>query len=428
MGYNYFNVKNVSKTINSKLNNFLASLGEMLEKGKIISFADRDISYMLSLQHDRIKSKGLELDYNIYPRGKNTNRFTELSNWNDAHYESTVCIDYCGIKREVRKNGIIIYKDDKKSVVYGTVTDVLNGVHPDDDSFCCPNCGSISTVASLQNGCAYCGTKYQMDDLFPKISSFYFLEDSNLAKGEFKPIYIKVYFVSLIILYILECLVYGDFFLPGNLIKNTTLLISAIVALLLGNFLAAYMGTIFYVFIKGLVKSIVSLNKIGTAGSRGRFEARMKRISPEFSYEYFTSKAISLIKTVIFSKDEKELMFYEGDKLDPKMKNIIDMNYAGALGCKSFVDEGNFVTVTTKAYFDVLYANEGKVYNKSQVFCATFKRRTDIPVDFNFSMAKIACPSCGASFDATKIKICPYCGNKYDIISDDWILIELEYN
>ena len=103
-------------------------------------------------------------------------------------------------------------------------------------------------------------------------------------------------------------------------------------------------------------------------------------------------------------------------------------NYGGALGVKSFVNEENYVKVVTKAYFDVLYANDSKVFYKSQIFSATFRRRTDIPVNLNFSMTRIACPSCGASFDAPKIKDCPYCGNRYDGTSDDWVLVELKYN
>ena len=79
-----------------------------------------------------------------------------------------------------------------------------------------------------------------------------------------------------------------------------------------------------------------------------------------------------------------------------------------------------------RLYFDVLYATDSKVYYKPEAFTATFRRRTDIPVNFNFSMSRIACPSCGASFDATKIKNCPYCGNKYEITSDDWALVELK--
>ena len=178
---------------------------------------------------------------------------------------------------------------------------------------------------------------------------------------------------------------------------------------------------------KLIVGAISAAGKMGTAGSRRKFESRMKAISPEFSYEYFTSKALSLIKTAVFSEDEKELLFYEGETLDPKMKDIIDLNYGGALGCKSVREEENFVTVVTKAYFDVLYASGDRVFFKKQIFRAVFKRRTDIPVNLNFSMTKIACPSCGASFDATKHKNCPYCGNKYEITTDDWALVELTY-
>ena len=121
-------------------------------------------------------------------------------------------------------------------------------------------------------------------------------------------------------------------------------------------------------------------------------------------------------------------MFYGGGPLDPKMKDIIDLNYGGALGIKSFVDEGQYATVVTKAYFDVIYATDSKVYSKSEVFSATFRRRTDIPVNFNFSITRIECPSCGGSFDATKIRNCPYCGTPYDGTSDDWVLVELKYN
>ena len=428
MGYNFFNGKKVPRAINNKLSDFLESFGETFKKRKNVSFADRDIAYSLELQQDRIKSKDLEIDYKIYPRGKNKFEFIPLSDWKDMHYLNTVCSDFCGIKRVVRKNGKAIYKDDKKSVVYGTVTDVISGVHPDDDPFSCPNCGFVSTVSGLQDGCPQCGTKFKMDDLFPKVSSFYFLDDSNVNKGEFKSLYKKLYFVSLVILYILVSLMHPDMFSLSAMKENNFLMISGVVALIITNFIATYMGTIFFIYIRGMVKLIVNSNKFGTVGSRRRFESRMQKVSPEFSYEYFTSKAISLIKTAVFSEDEKELALYVGDRLDLRMKDIIDLNYGGALGVIKFKDEGDFVTVKTKAYFDVLYAKGNKVYYKPQVFSATLKRRTDIPVDFNFSMTKISCPSCGASFDATKLKKCPYCENEYDITSDDWALIELKYN
>ena len=413
MGYNFLNITEVSDIFRRKLNEFRSSLGDAIGKGKNITFADQDITYVLELQHDRIAEKGIELDYEIYSRDDNRNSFFAISNWKDAHYESTVCSNSCGIKRNVKKDGKTKYRDDRKSIFYGTITDVVSGSHPDDDPFCCPNCGNVSTVAGLQNGCSYCGTRFQMDDLFPKVSAYHFLDDAGLTKKEFRDGYLTSYILTVISMFII-CLI-------------TRKSLAYYIGFALGSFVLAYFLYGFFLFWRLIIGAISSAGKMGTIGSRNRFESRMKEISPEFSYEYFISKTQSLIKTAIYSKNDHELMFYEGESLDPKMKDIIDLNFGGALGCSSVKEEGIYVTVVTKAYFDVLYATDEKVYFKKQIFSATLKRRTDIPVDFNFSMTKIACPSCGASFDATKTRNCPYCGNEYQNNTDDWTLVELKY-
>ena len=427
MGYNFFQIKEVSGVFNKKLNDFRNSLGAAISQGQNIPFADSDVSYVLKLQNERIRRKGIDLDYSTYVRrdkGENS-RFIAGSDWEDAHYHSTVCFNSTGVKRIVKRGGSVAYRDDIRSVFYGTITDVTTGSHPDNDPYSCPNCGSVSTVSALQNGCSYCGTRFRMDELFPKITSYYFLEDAGMTKKELLSGFFKFYPFTALGTYILTCIIKPEVYLPWNLIHNIPTLIGMIFGIGLGSIPMAYILYVYFLFMRLIVKAIANTGKMGTAGSRAKFESRMKRISPEFSYEYFTSKVLSLIKTAVFSQDESQLMFYRGGALDPKMKDIIDLNYGGALGCKTFVDEGNFVTVETKAYFDVLYANESKVYSKSQVFSATLRRRTDIPVNMNFSMTKIACPSCGASFDATRLKNCPYCGNEYDGISDDWVLVDL---
>ena len=412
MGYNFFKTTEVSGVFNRKLNDFRASLGNAVCRGEDITFADNDITYMLKLQHDRIARKGLELDYNIYSR--DNKKFIAGSNWRDFHYESTVCFKRFGIKRNVKKDGKKKYSDDRKSVMYETITDVVTGTYPYNDTYSCPNCGAISTIAELQNGCSYCGARFQMDDLFPKVTSYYFLDDPGMTKMEFRSGYLVSLIVTLLTMYIL-CLI-------------TKKGIGYYIGFTIGSFFIAYVLYAYYLFMRLIFGAISSAGKMGTAGSRSKFETRIKKISPEFSYEYFTSKTLSLIKTAVFSENEKDLLFYDGKKLDPKMKDIIDMNYGGALGCKSIFEDRYFITVETKAYFDVLYASEGKIYFKKQVFSAKLKRRTDIPVNFNFSMTKIACPFCGASFNATKNRNCPYCGNRYEIITDDWALVELKYN
>ena len=219
-------------------------------------------------------------------------------------------------------------------------------------------------------------------------------------------------------------------FTPLYILKHGVInQIFGIIAVAFMGMIVGYVFYTFYLLIRLFVVGMSSSSgKSGTIGSRRKFEKRMKEVSPEFSYEYFTSKAISLIKTAIYSKNEQELLFYDGAPLDKKMKDIIDLNYGAALGIVKFKEEDNNVTVDTNAFFDVLYAEDKKVYFKRKSFKAVFRRRTDLPIDLNFSMSRIACPTCGASFDATKNKFCPYCGNEYKLISDDWVLVELKEN
>ena len=39
----------------------------------------------------------------------------------------------------------------------------------------------------------------------------------------------------------------------------------------------------------------------------------------------------------------------------------------------------------------------------------------------------LKCPACAGSLNAMRNKKFPYCGNAYDIISDDWVLVDLKY-
>ena len=421
MGYTGFKLIALKKPFRDKLTTFVNTLGSAIRDGKKISFADNDLSYVLQLQNERLKKKGLVMDYEVYDRDKKRHAMVG-SQWKDAHYESFVCHEQYGVKRRITKNGQKIYSDNKRNILYSVITDVINGVHPDGETICCPNCGSVSTIAELQGGCPSCGTRYKMDDLFPKVTSYYFLEDVAVAGNEHikgMAISMGITYVASFLLMILVMIAEGNF--------NLLSMILGPIALIPMSLFVGYVNYSIFMLIRLIVVgSGQSSGKWGTIGSRSKFEQKMKTICPEFSYEYFTSKAISLIKTAIYSENEQELMFFKGEAIDPAFKDLIDLNYGAALGLEGFNEENGIVTVTTKAFFDVIYATDSGIKFQREAYRAVFQRRTDIPVDMGFSMTKIQCPSCGSSFNAMNNRICPYCGNAYDIALTDWVLVDLE--
>ncbi len=426
MGKNYFQAIPIRTAYQKKLEKFTSSLGKAIGKGEPIPFAGNDLTYTLNLQNERIKEKGIEFDYEVFRRIRDDTRFFEIANWKDMHYATTVGFGVAGINRQVRKDGKVIYKDKLRNDFFGLVCDIVSGGHADNESHICPNCGAESTIAELQDGCPYCGTQYKMDDLLPKITGFYFFDSLGATKKQI----LLGWAVCAVFCAILFYVLYPYLLEIPMLSQELSIVMErgVIGEFIFGIMLGAAYGFFLFWFLHLLFKiasAIVDLWRMGTAASRNRFELRMRKLSPEFSFEYFKGKALSLIKMAVYAKDENESPSYKGEPLSDKFKDIIDLNYAGTFGLKRFSEEDGIVTVETKSYFDVLSIKGDKVKFTHPVIKATFQRRTDIPVNLNFSMTRISCPTCGMSFNAMKNKFCPGCGNEYELLSDDWVLTEL---
>ena len=55
-----------------------------------------------------------------------------------------------------------------------------------DELYSCPGCGAVSQISVLQSGCPFCKTFFSMNELFPKVTNYYFLQDDSLTDKEFK--------------------------------------------------------------------------------------------------------------------------------------------------------------------------------------------------------------------------------------------------
>lgn len=95
---------------------------------------------------------------------------------------------------------------------------------------------------------------------------------------------------------------------------------------------------------------------------------------------------------IIYSENASDLPYYEGPPLGSRFLNVIKSSYAGAVALKK----------------DKVRAELRKNIRK--------------PIDINFSIERIQCKSCGASFNAIRMRNCPHCGARYEIGDDDWII------
>lgn len=406
----------MEKTDQQIYDEFASQLCEWGKDGKIPAAGNQDIAYGLMQQGKRLEKYHVKMEYRLNPRANRTGcstavfsdvRYTNKLVWNGyqketAYYkEGRKCL---GIKDNELLYTIITWLNDKtEKTVY-----------------CCPNCGAISEVDALLEGCPYCHTRFMMSDLFPKITNYYFLRDYSLEEKEFKHRTAKWMITGGMIGFLIR--------MPGVLIdlfRGHNLIFLLFSALLTAGIFAVFgyfalSLSIFARMMKDCFKQ--APRAAGQIEAKRKLTGFMKQFDPGFTYEYFFGKVQALLKILIFTDDRGGLAVYEGQPENWGFDNIVDAQFDGALSfCGSRV-EGNYCYLDLKAYMTDVYCLDGRLQRKPDVFRIGLCRNISSPPDYGFSVKKVSCKSCGASFDATRERFCPYCRSRYDLKEDDWVI------
>ena len=405
-----------------KFETFAVELKEFTKTGRLPESCDQDMKYCLELQRERQKEKGLIMKYEFVPRGHFAEGGGIGKGWEDVRYRTRMEYRTCRWERMLYKDKKKIFQSKENTIFYQIITDTQDSHLVEDDNYTCPNCSAISKVKELINGCSYCGTFFKMEDLFPKTTNFFMIKDHGYTEKEIKGNIFKT---------MLPCMLVGIVFFTFayNGQNDWGLFLNLIPGFFAGVFGGGIIGYFLWAILKiGSLFSEAGKSismAVSATGSGKRFETQMKKYSPEFSYEYFTSKVISMLKMIIYAKEPQELpIYYAKDSKKGIFSDIIDSYYRGALALKNFRVQGDYCYVTVDAFMEDLY-DGGKIRKKRDVFRLVLRKNITVPIQMNFSITKINCKSCGASFDATKQRTCPSCNSKYDIVDDDWVIMQI---
>lgn len=413
------------KSHHSIFETFALELKEFTQTKTLPSYGDQDVRYGLELQQRRQQKKNLIMKYDFIPRGLFAGGGGLGRSWSDNHYMSRMEYRTCRWCRSFYRDGKKVFEKKQDSVFYEIITNVHDNDAVVGDLYDCPNCGAVSRIGELQSGCPYCGTFFEMKDLFPKVTNFFFVKDSGNTSEELKHSIGKIV-LPCILVSAVGYIIY--FYQSGP--DSGNLLHALISGILGGIILGSIVGYLLWAMWKlgGLFKEAgKSLPMVvQSAGSGKRFVSRMQQYSPEFSYEYFSDKVVSMLKMIIFSEDAQELPIYEGGPIGNLFSDVIESSYTGAVALKQFQVREESCYVTVDVYLENIYDDGRRIYSRNETVRVFLRRNIKKPVNFHFSIRKIQCKSCGSSFDATKQKTCPNCHTKYEIGDDDWIVTEIK--
>lgn len=420
------------KSHGSIFENFALELSSFTHTGKYPSDAGQDVKYGLELQFERLKEKNLKMQYDIAPRGLLANDHGVGRQWKDHRYITQMQFRTCSLSRTIYRDNRKVYEKNQNSTFYQYITDVRDSGAVVDELYSCPNCGAVSKISELKSGCPFCKTYFSMHELFPKVTNYYFLQDESFTDQEFKRTMIRV-LLPCVVLSVLISTIY--FYITYDN-ENSSAAFRLVYAILSGGIGGTIFGIVSGYFLWALIqfgslfvragKSMPML--FNSAGSRRRFTSFMSRYSPEFSYEYFSDKVVSMLKMIIYSPNPNDLPFYVGEPLGSRFLNVIESSYAGAVALKRYGVQGDYCFVSVDVYLENLYDNGSRIEMKKEKVRVELRRNVRKPIDINFSVERIQCKSCGASFNAAKMRNCPHCGTRYEMGDDDWIITQIDKN
>lgn len=321
--------------------------------------------------------------------------------------------------REVRcyRDHKCLYKEKKDTLFYQVITYLNDGCMQEEELYCCPNCSAISSVKSLLEGCPYCHTKFKITDFFPKVTDFYYSDyevNYSMLRGS------KMMGPLLVALMILIGMMRAPSF--GAAVQT---LLFGLFIIPFSSFLG-YFGFALLFLLFCIPYGITRIPKYrGRDRARYRLTAFFQGYNPNFSYDYFICKMVSLLKTIVFADDRSNLAVCEGNVDGNAFCDVIDTTYQGTLTLNDCQVEGNYCYLDINLYMSDLYDSGRGIHKKNEIYRMKVCKNITKPEDYGFSIRNIQCGGCGGSFDATRIKCCPYCGREYDLKEDDWVVLDL---
>ena len=393
-------------------------------KGEIPNKITQDLRFCMDEQQEKLQQKGVAIKEEYVFDDEAVPGAVEVSQRNNrtpfqavSAYRETVRIRdfYQGDKRILHRREPVNF--------YATIVD-REGSR--DFTVNCPNCGNVTMASKLQGGCPYCGTRFAMSELYPRISSCYctnniferFGADERLKKT-FTRIAVILFVVFL-----------GVFIWQNRNSGDRPLWVTAVMAIFQAGLMTAVMTFVAYMAysISLLGRTFMELGSVlpmaGAGSSAQKLKERMEKYDPYFFGRIFEGKLVSLMQVVLYSDDRKDLSIYEGSDDLSAFDDLVDMDYRGAYKLREFTEKDGRISILLDVFTENCYA-DNRLKRMNERILVRMERKKDALTDPGFSIHAVGCKSCGGSFDAMHVRNCPYCGTQYKAADEDWVITEI---
>lgn len=410
---------------------------------------------ILELQHRRLEEKGIELNFTSLQEKYTEAGPIQWTSYFDGKYEISEATEEIASTRYYSYQGLEIYKKKSNQLAYYTL---LNAKEQGENQIVCPNCGNVTTRENLVDGCDYCHSKFTIEDLGTRISSFALRSDWTITKTKYnndkqelsKWLDIVVGLVGCTIGFVL-CMLILPFMDMGFMTKLGT----GALATLACGFIAISLA---HMLINGFMQSAsIDIGRALGGPSTGRVNVaeelakglhtqqemtdgliekdtlspqiatKVQSFDPLFSLNGFLSNVQNKLSLIVFAKTPKQINALSNCELAKFIPEYEDVFEADVLSLQliDYQRDDSLQKATTQAKLHLVLRNkDGHIVERQDNVELKLEKSTACTTQAIRGPEILRCKCCGATISLLEGKGCVYCGQELNLADYDWAIAD----
>ena len=398
---------------------FAEELNDWYKKENVPEDGDGDIAYFLRLQKSRLAHKGLRMEKRVVPSkgtGYGTGKKSRKSPW----YTTDMLYEQVSGKLSFLNGSETVFEQKSEMTMYEIVVHTPDAAKADHIRITCPQCGAVNFARKLEEGCPYCGTKFRIKDLFPRVVNFFFIKSKSISSN--KQIFTQSMALSMAVVFVFTFI--SNMIHPSGILP-VMLLQSYLAALLVGGFLGYIIADVR--LIAGVLDrdGMKHISMWKWMSSKRKITHTMQKYDRNFSFDKFEGQLVALIRMAVMAENPENLACYHANEREAEFSNILEMTYTNGICLNKIWLEGDLMHISLRTWWVNYHGKDGKIRKTGDCIDATFVKNIRNQETPGFSITSVSCDSCGGSFDAVRQKTCPYCGKEYHMENESWMMEEM---
>ena len=390
--------------------------------------------HILYLQKRRMDQLGVTLDFDAVRKSYGGVSVTKHKHF-DGKYVITDAKERIEATREYKKNNKVIHKKKDSELAHYSMLNAKKTTN--ENSVICPNCGNPTTRENLLDGCDYCGTKFSVEDLGNRVSSFGLRQDYEVAYAKYEDARehygTRAFLVGAAPIFVIS-MIYG-LFVMENLDAGLFMRFAA--TLFAAAFCAAIVGFITKYGFWMTVFPFLQLRQSITYRSRKKLEELKQRESKNdsiekeirafdkrFSLEHFFSNIQNKLAAIHYASNNSQAHAFAALDVSPYLdyySDVADMDVTEMELLDFHYDKtGQYIHM--KVLSNLTRVKDNSCRETTETVELQLKKSAACKTQAVCGPSILKCRNCGASISLLNGGRCEYCDSELNLWEYDWVI------